>query len=89
MYFFYRPKVELQRARNAQDVQRLYFLLSPERSVGHPIGAAPRKRRGNLDLAGSDLHRLFIMTSKKMPEHGNRSRNWGAKARLLKHVLWL
>lgn len=81
MYFFYRPKVQLTHARHAQDVQRLYFLLSPERSLGHPVGATPRQRKpAGQHASGSDVHRLFVMTSKKMPEHSTRSRNWGTRA---------
>lgn len=44
MYYFYRPKVESEAAHSADDVQRLYIVLSPQ-SGERPIreGQDPHK----------------------------------------------
>jgi hypothetical protein len=79
LYFFYRPKVDLEHARSASEVQRLYMLMAV-----HCEGKLEHEKfseiQGSMDnhVAETDpvKFRLAILASKKLPEPTHRSRGY-------------
>jgi len=57
IYFFYRPKVDVDNARNFEDVQRLYILLWPQKELGKE---------------DNNKKRLIVVPKKKLPGKQNK-----------------
>ena len=43
IYFFYRPKIEIEKAHNLQDVQKLFIVLKPENQNQYIIAIVTKK----------------------------------------------
>jgi hypothetical protein len=66
LFFFYRPKIESKEVEDIGDIQRFYMVTSPE---------------GNGKDAKKELHRLFLLGQKQLPEivegkSTSKERNW-------------
>ncbi|KAF9956579.1 hypothetical protein BGZ65_002592 [Modicella reniformis] len=80
-FFFYRPKMDIEKPSGAGDVQKLYMLLSPDGAAGRP---ATEDEVGQLDSSpkpthdGKPCHRLLIIPQKSLPSPGKgpKSRIW-------------
>src|SRR5437763_10945793 len=69
LFFFYRPKIESKEVEDIGDVQRFYMVTSPEWN-----------RRANANTK-KELHRLFLLGQKQLPEivegrSTSKERNW-------------
>ncbi|KAF9130184.1 hypothetical protein BGW39_003366 [Mortierella sp. 14UC] len=92
-FFFYRPKIDIDRPSGPNDVQKLYMLLSPDAAVGRV--STDSKHTGSTSLtagknvetdgrvkkedgAGEVLHRLLIIPRKALPVIEPSSNSSGA-----------
>ncbi|KAF9998093.1 hypothetical protein BGZ80_001141 [Entomortierella chlamydospora] len=80
-FFFYRPKLGVDKPSSAQDVQRLFMLLTPDDATGHSAANNKDKHRSSRsksDHPGQPLCRLLIIPQKTLPSPGKgpRSRVW-------------
>ncbi|KAF9109643.1 hypothetical protein BGX27_007375 [Mortierella sp. AM989] len=80
-FFFYRPKIDVDKPSGADDIQKFYILLSPDEAVGRP---ATEDKVGQLDISSKPSHddkpnhRLLIIPKKTLPSPGKgiQSRTW-------------
>jgi general stress protein YciG len=72
IYFYYRPKMNIQEAQTLDDVQMLYILLSPKFQASEllPSLEGVEKKKPNY------MNRLLTVSKKKLPEINERSRYW-------------
>jgi len=63
IFFFYRPKVELEDASSLDEVQRLFMILRPEDNTEHDT----RKEKD----------RLIVIAKKMLPEIDSHMKHWG------------
>jgi len=63
IFFFYRPKIELEDASSLDEVQKLYMVLRPEASFG--------------DISAERMNRLIVLTKKRLPNISAKERTWG------------
>ncbi|TFY59445.1 hypothetical protein EVJ58_g5774 [Rhodofomes roseus] len=82
VYFFYRPKVELQQAHSVEEVQRFFILLLPE---GSGDGTLPEKfedaTNGTASSEGptrDKYYRLLVVGKKRLPDPEGKSVFWGS-----------
>ncbi|KAG0246825.1 hypothetical protein B0O80DRAFT_529864 [Mortierella sp. GBAus27b] len=80
-FFFYRPKMDVDKPSSANDVQKLYMLLSPEEAAGRPatedeVGKQDASSKPSFD--DKPYHRLLIIPQKSLPSpgQGRKSRIW-------------
>ncbi|KAF9366543.1 hypothetical protein BGX34_001088 [Mortierella sp. NVP85] len=81
-FFFYRPKVDvIDKPTGADDVQKLYMLLSPDDAVGRPatedmVGQQDPSSKFSHD--NKPNHRLLVIPQKSLPSpgKGTKSRIW-------------
>jgi hypothetical protein len=62
IYFFYRPKVDVEIARGADDVQRLYMILSPRGKRVNRLIIVPEKRLPDVTYGGDRTYWAFVET---------------------------
>ncbi|KAG0216274.1 hypothetical protein BGX28_004640 [Mortierella sp. GBA30] len=81
VYFFYRPKMDVDKPSGPEDVQKLYMLLSPDNAIGRPaaedmVGKADSSSKPSHE--GKANHRLLIVPQKTLPVpgKGTKSRVW-------------
>ncbi|KAF9170249.1 hypothetical protein BGX21_009344 [Mortierella sp. AD011] len=79
-FFFYRPKLGVDKPSSAQDVQRLFMLLTPDDATAHPAKDKDKHHgsRSKSDHSGQPLCRLLIIPQKTLPSPGKgpHSRVW-------------
>jgi len=73
IYFYYRPKMNIQEAQTLDDVQMLYLLLCPKFQAAELLpsleGSVEKKKPVY-------MNRLLTISKKKLPEINERSRYW-------------
>jgi len=73
VYFYYRPKMNIQEAQTLDDVQMLYILLCPKFQAAELLpsleGSVEKKKPVY-------MNRLLTISKKKLPEINERSRYW-------------
>ncbi|KAF9350908.1 hypothetical protein BGX26_010954 [Mortierella sp. AD094] len=80
-FFFYRPKIDVDKPSSTQDIQKLYMLLSPDDAAGDSA-TKDKSGHGNSPSkpshAGQPRHRLLIIPQKSLPSpgKGRQSRAW-------------
>ncbi|KAF9085766.1 hypothetical protein BGX29_001778 [Mortierella sp. GBA35] len=78
-FFFYRPKIDVDRPSSPDDVQKLYMLLSPDAATAGKKaesgggGSGVKKEAGS----GEALHRLLIIPRKALPVYEPSSNTGG------------
>lgn len=68
IYFFYRPKVGVEKVEGFSDVQRFYILLWPQ---------GPIMKKGSEVKSGHSVKRLIILAKKQLPDVKHHGRYWG------------
>jgi hypothetical protein len=74
IYFFYRPKVDVETPTNIDDVQRLYLLLCPGLGAKEPTELTDRTKR------------LIVIGRKQLPDIRDHARYWGFVERVSTNV---
>ncbi|KAF9316342.1 hypothetical protein BG003_002068 [Podila horticola] len=83
VYFFYRPKIDVDQPSGPEDVQKLYLLLSPDEAIGRLKTSEISSANNASKSSGNDKahHRLIIVPRKSLPKKAKTynqpgSRNW-------------
>jgi len=72
VYFYYRPKMNIQEAQTLDDVQMLYILLCPKFQAAELLPSL----EGEKKTKPVYMNRLLTLSKKKLPEINERSRYW-------------
>ncbi|KAF9393131.1 hypothetical protein CPB97_000033 [Podila verticillata] len=77
-FFFYRPKIDVDKPSSTDDVQKLYMLLSPDNAAGRLATEDKVRLRSKPSHTGKPRHRLLIIPQKSLPSPGKgpESRVW-------------
>lgn len=81
-FFFYRPKIDVvDKPSGADDVQKLYMLLSPDDAAGRPAtedGVGQQDPSSKPSHDNKPHHRLLVIPQKSLPSpgKGTKSRIW-------------
>ncbi|KAG0325898.1 hypothetical protein BGZ99_010425 [Dissophora globulifera] len=80
VFFFYRPKMDVDKPAGTDDLQKLYMLLSPdaEAAAGKGATGARASGRSKSSRGSKPHHRLLILPQKILPSPGKgpKSRVW-------------
>jgi len=74
VYFYYRPKMNIQEAQTLDDVQMLYLLLAPKYQAAEMLPSLDNSE--GQKIKSSYNNRLLTISKKKLPEINERSRYW-------------